>query len=352
MRRQMIRLIGITFLVRNVEGFVSKSVCLRAGMRSRSSSNLRATLDEELSQWATDSGFGTIVSSKPMGSSGWASFRRVEVSDPNAPDFFVKSSSRSSAEMFEGEALGLQAMFECSKGEDGLRIPQVFKYGDLTNGGGSFLVMEYLSLAGRSDDGALGRAVARMHLAEPTEAAGNPRGVFGFPVDNTIGGTPQPNDWTTGGGTEDWVAFFRDKRIGHQLKLAGDSYCSKLWDDKIAPRLGALFEGIDVRPSLLHGDLWSGNIGSADGKPTIYDPATYWGHHEAEWGMSWCASFGRGFWDGYRSVIPEDEGFQDRKPLYDAYHQLNHYNLFGGGYIGSARGDLETLRRNLDAIGA
>jgi len=68
--------------------------------------------------------------------------------------------------------------------------------------------------------------------------------------------------------------------------------------------------------------------------------------------MSWCASLGRDFWDGYRSIIPEDDGFLDRKPLYDAYHQLNHYNLFGGGYLMSARGDLENLRQGLDAMGA
>lgn len=65
--------------------------------------------------------------------------------------------------------------------------------------------------------------------------------------------------------------------------------------------------------------------------------------------MSWCADFGNQFWEGYRSVIPQDEGFLDRKPLYDAYHQLNHFNLFGGGYLGSARGHLENLKKKLDA---
>ena len=125
-----------------------------------------------------------------------------------------------------------------------------------------------------------------------------------------------------------------------------------MWDNDIAPRLDALFEGIDVKPSVIHGDLWSGNISTADGKPSILDPAVYWGHHEAEWGMSWCASFGSDFWEGYRSLIPKDPGFEDRKPLYDAYHQLNHYNLFGGYYLGSARGQLEQVKRILDEKGA
>ena len=186
---------------------------------------------------------------------------------------------------FHGEALGLEAMYECSQGsEDTLRIPKVYNYGDYTTGKGSFLVMEYLNLAGRSDDKALGKAIARMHLSPATAEAGNPDKAFGFPVDNTIGGTPQPNPWTkTNSRTNEWIEFFRDHRIGHQLDLAGDPYCSNLWEKDIAPRLNLLFEDLtgerEIKPSLLHGDLWSGNIGSADGKPSIFDPAVYWGHH-------------------------------------------------------------------------
>jgi protein-ribulosamine 3-kinase len=255
-------------------------------------------LDEELQQWASTSNYGTIDKIIPSGSSGWASFRKVTVTDPPLNDdnkpvsFFVKSSTRVCEEMFKGEALGLQAMYACSQGsEDALRIPKVFHYGDYSasDSKGSFLIMEYLNLAGRSDDRALGRAMARMHLAPPTEEAGNPTKAFGFPVDNTIGGTPQPNPWTeANSGTNEWIAFFRDYRVGHQLNLAGDSYCSNLWEQDIAPRLHLLFEDLrgenEIKPSLLHGDLWSGNIGSADGKPSVFDPAVYWGHHEAEWG--------------------------------------------------------------------
>ena len=181
--------------------------------------------------------------------------------------------------MFEGEALGLQAMYECS-GEDGLSIPKVHYWGDYE--GGSLLIMDYLNLGGRGDGYTLGQSMARMHLAEPSAQNGNPKKVFGFPVDNTIGGTEQPNPWTEGGGTEDWVGFYRDYRMQHQLDLARDGRCDALWKS-IAPRLNELFEGEgdgegegEVRPSLLHGDLWSGNIGTADGKPSIFDPATYW----------------------------------------------------------------------------
>ena len=76
------------------------------------------------------------------------------------------------------------------------------------------------------------------------------------------------------------------------MNLACDPHCSELWTNNVAPRLHLLFEDLigeeerEIRPSLLHGDLWSGNIGSADGRPSIFDPAAYWGHHEAEWGVS------------------------------------------------------------------
>jgi len=310
-----------------------------------------SALDEAITNWCESSGNGKISSINWCGSSDWASFRKVSLKDNPDKQFFVKTSARSASDMFEGEALGLQAMYECStqdesSEDESLVIPKVHYWGDYN--GGSLLIMDFLNLGGRGNGCNLGKAMARMHLAKPNEENLNPNSAYGFPVDNTIGGTSQPNPWTNGGTTQDWIEFYRDQRIGHQLQLAGDSYCSELWDDHITPRLDKLFEGIEVRPSLLHGDLWSGNIGTANSKPSIFDPATYWGHHEAEWGMSWCASFGSEFWDGYRSLIPRDPGFEDRKPLYDAYHQLNHYNLFGGSYLGSARGQLEQVKHILD----
>jgi len=323
------------------------------GRRSTTTTSRSAsTIDDELSTWASDSGYGTVTSSNALGSSGWASFLKVEVSDPDVPSLFVKSCiSKPAKEMFEGEAFGLQAMGS-TRGGDCLRIPRVFHYGDYQKSRGSFIVMEYLNLGSRTDDHSLGCAVARMHLAKPTLASGNPTGSFGFQVDNTIGDTPQPNGWSDGGGTEQWIEFYAKRRIEHQLNLAGDSYCSNLWQQSILPHLPKLFEDVEnIRPSLLHGDLWSGNIGSADGSPSIFDPAVYWGHHEAEWGMSWCAGLTNSFWEGYRSLIPEDKGFVDRKPLYLAYHYLNHYNLFGGGYLSSARGNLEAVKSNLDRLG-
>jgi len=183
--------------------------------------------------------------------------------------------------------------------------------------------------------------MAQMHLAEPLHEEAR-AGKFGFPVPNTIGGTPQPNEWD-----DDWVRFFREQRIGHQVRLAGDGRLDQLWKESCdnTDGLAALVEGVTVKPAILHGDLWSGNVAGCEGRPTIFDPACYYGHHEAEWGMSWCASFGGKFWEGYRSLIPKDVGFEKRAVLYELYHKLNHYNLFGGGYLSDAMSLMDRLNK-------
>lgn len=297
-----------------------------------------AGADDDVAAWAKEAGMGEVVKSQHLGSSDWSTFFRVTTS--GGVELFVKTSSRGAAKMFEGEALGLKAMYEATHDAGLLRIPKVYHVGDRASGFGSFIIMEYLKLGGRSDQAALGRGMASMH-AHRGDGAQPQR--FGFDVDNTIGETPQRNAWC-----DDWVDFYRDRRLRFQVERAGDSYAYSLFKS-IAPRLGELFEDVDVAPSVLHGDLWTGNIGYTGGVPTVFDPAVYYGHHEAEWGMSWAASFGADFWRGYREIIPEDPGFQARRPLYEAYHQLNHYNLFGGGYLNSAVSCLEAVKRTLDS---
>lgn len=166
-------------------------------------------------------------------------------------------------------------------------------------------------------------------------------GQFGFAVDNTIGGTPQPNGWT-----DNWVDFYREKRLKHQLNLAEDAQLSKM-GAILCDNLESLFQGIEVKPSVLHGDAWSGNITSVDGEPCVFDPATYYGHHEAEFGMSWCAGFSGTFWTAYHSVLPKAPGWTDRHDLYTLYHYLNHYNLFGGSYYNSCLQILQRLTKKM-----
>jgi fructosamine-3-kinase len=249
--------------------------------------------------------------------------------------------------MFAGEALGLRAMAATKT----VKIPEVFHYGELRGNGqnGSFIVMEYLNIKGPVDQAELGKQLALMHLAEPSDANAL-AGKFGFSVDNTIGGTPQPNSWC-----DDWIEFYRERRIRHQIKLAGDANLSRL-GDTLCSKMHKLFDGIEgeIKPSVLHGDLWSGNItaaadggGSGSTKACIFDPATYYGHHEAEFGMSWCAGFSGSFWTAYNAVIPKAKGWDERHDLYTLYHYLNHYNMFGGSYYNQCVQIMERLNKKI-----
>jgi len=283
--------------------------------------------------------FGKVTGESFQGGSNWSS--AYIYSTDSGKKLFVKTALGAKDDaMFRGEALGLQAM----RDTESIRIPEQYHAGVLDGPGrrGSFIVMEALDLRGRASGAALGRAMALMHSATPKqpEAAA---GKFGFPVDNTIGGTHQPNGWM-----DSWVDFFRERRLRHLLQLAGDSQLNEL-GAKLLPNLEVFFEGAgEIRPSILHGDLWSGNIAAAaGGEPVIFDPACYYGHHEAEWGMDWCAGLGSDFWAGYREIIPEAPGFDDRHDLYTLYHILNHYIMFGSSYYGQS---VRIMRRLVDKL--
>ncbi|GFR48095.1 hypothetical protein Agub_g9780 [Astrephomene gubernaculifera] len=337
---------------------------------------------------------GPVVRECSLGGSGWSSAFVVETQ--GGQRYFVKTSQGrdDGGSMFRGEALGLQALYGEERGLDThtLRVPKVFHVGSLSEdgsstaedsssrgsssssnssgskgrggAGGSFIVMEYLDLRGGGggvDMAALGRGLAQMHLATPTVREGvrgylgfrergfiyldfrtsdDPvaaAGQFGFPTDNTLGGSPQLNGWS-----DDWVAFWRERRLQPQLRMTGDTKLMRL-GERLCDNLHCFFEGIDVRPSVLHGDLWSGNIGCVGGQPAIFDPATYFGHHEAEFGMSWCAGFTQEFYIAYHELIPRAPGFERRAELYRLYHYLNHLNLFGEGYYSQCASILQRL---------
>lgn len=256
--------------------------------------------------------------------------------DTDVGPFFVKTNRSVGPAMFEGEALGLRLMYETNT----IRVPKPFKIGSL-RGGGSFIIMEFIEFgASRNGQAALGRKLAEMHKAGKSDKG------FGFEVDNTIGSTPQINTWTS-----DWIEFYAKHRLGYQLKLARDRYGdSSIYEkgQRLAQNLGPLFEDVDIEPCLLHGDLWSGNITyDKKGEPVILDPACYYGHSEAEFGMSWCAGFGASFYSSYFQVMPKQPGFERRRDLYMLYHYLNHYNLFGSGYRSSAMSVIDDYLRML-----
>lgn len=272
-------------------------------------------------EWILGEGGASLI--KKMSSVGGGCINNATQYQTDVGSFFVKTNRDIGPAMFEAEAVGLEAMHATNT----IRVPKPFKAGPLP-GRGSYIIMEFIEFGSSRGQAELGRKLAEMHKAGTSDKG------FGFPMDNTIGSTPQQNRWT-----EDWLSFYCEHRLGYQLKLAQQQYRDNdvyAKGQKLLQHIHALFKDIEVKPCLLHGDLWSGNVAAdKEGNPVILDPACYYGHSEAEFGMSWCAGFGASFYNAYFAVIPKQPGFEQRTDLYKLYHYLNHYNMFGSGYRSS-----------------
>jgi fructosamine-3-kinase len=245
--------------------------------------------------------------------------------------YFVKLNVPGKAEMFSAEAAGLNEI----AGTRTVRVPKPVCHG--VSPAACWIVLEHLELRPGNDQSLreLGRRLARLHRVAAQH--------HGWHRDNTIGATPQENAWA-----DDWVAFWRERRLGYQLKLASSkAQGSRLIanGERLMEKLPAFFKGHSPPPSLLHGDLWSGNAAmAAGGEPVIFDPATYYGDRETDIAMTELfGGFPRSFYDAYRAEYPLDPGYATRKPLYNLYHVLNHFNLFGGGYGAQAERMMEQL---------
>jgi fructosamine-3-kinase len=243
--------------------------------------------------------------------------------------YFVKVNQAELLDMFVAEMAGLQELQASAT----LRVPCPVCYG--TIGDRSFLVLEYLDFGVHGDSRYLGTGLASMHRSQSRQ--------FGWERDNTIGSTPQHNTWT-----ESWVEFWREKRLQPQLgwlrEHGMDSASSKL-ADQLLRQLPGFFEDYQPEPSLLHGDLWSGNYGfDTGGMPVLFDPAVYYGDRETDIAMTELfGGFSQEFYQAYQSAWPLHPGYPLRRPLYNLYHLLNHANLFGGGYLGQVRQTLQLL---------
>ena len=243
--------------------------------------------------------------------------------------YFVKTNRADLLPMFVAEKAGLDEIYQSQT----IRVPRVICCE--VEGSQSFIVLEFLDISGSPDESLLARQLAGMHNHTARH--------FGFGINNTIGSTPQVNDEN-----ESWVDFWQVHRLGYQLELAKKNGL----DSKMIVRGEILNASVDkffsdYQPlaSLLHGDLWSGNYaGDSKGNPVIFDPACYYGDHEADLAMmELFGQPGRRFFDVYDEVFSIDPGYTTRRELYNLYHILNHANLFGGHYSASARNLIERL---------
>ncbi|MEM6613803.1 MAG: fructosamine kinase family protein [Cyanobacteria bacterium P01_C01_bin.72] len=243
--------------------------------------------------------------------------------------YFVKINDANQVEMFAAEALGLKQMYATET----ITVPQPVCWG--TAGNHSYIVLQWLDLARGSEQSwtTMGHQLAAMHRRGTNTN-------FGWSRNNTIGSTPQINTWM-----ENWADFFAQQRIGYQLKLAqrrGGSFPAL---DLVVNAVKEKLVDRKPQPSLVHGDLWSGNAAiTTDGLPVIFDPATYYGDRETDIAMTELfGGFPGAFYRGYNQAWQLDQGYEQRKNIYNLYHVLNHFNLFGGGYGNQARRIIETI---------
>lgn len=245
---------------------------------------------------------------------------------------FMKANSRAEASFFEAEAAGIEAIARTGT----VGTPQVLGYGvNAGRMGKSFLLLEFVAAKKRMPDywEMLGHQLADMHRADTAGCVQNGR--FGFKSDNYIGMRRQINT-----PHESWITFFRDCRLLPQLQAA-----SRFFDAadlrKITWLLDHLADFLTEPdcPSLLHGDLWAGNVMTGNDKRAwLIDPAVSVGHAEADIAMTELfGGFPAAFYGAYQEAGILQPDYRQRRDLYNLYHLLNHLNMFGSGYLPSVK---------------
>lgn len=240
--------------------------------------------------------------------------------ETDARPLFLKTGA--ATHPFDAEAQALEEVAATHT----VRVPRPIACG--VAGALGFLVLEWIDLHDDGDWAAAGAALAALH--------GATRDTYGWHRDNTIGATPQFN-----APAKDWATFYRERRLRPQFRCARERGLRALaaLEEAACRACDALLAGEAPPASLLHGDLWRGNLGfDAAGRVVVFDPATYCGDAETDLAMARLfGGFSASFFAAYDAARPPRPGRGERLKLYQLYHVLNHANLFGGGYVTQAR---------------
>ena len=271
--------------------------------------------------------------SELLGSRGGLRFQAVAggcinttgiITDAHGNRHFLKVHDANRLPNFEAEAAGLEAIANTEK----IRVPNPIHSGTILEK--ALLVMEALDLQSPKDrdhsERQLGENLAALHRTTAE--------CYGWDRNNVIGDTPQQNTYES-----DWLTFFREHRLRYQIELAATRGLVLPKAAQLLDQLHHFFQSYQPAPSLLHGDLWNGNVAyDENGTPVLYDPAVYYGDRETDIAFTeMFGGLGTAFYQGYHEAYPLDSGYTTRRPLYNLYHVINHYNLFGGHYGSQAK---------------
>lgn len=253
------------------------------------------------------------------------------VLEDGARRFFIKINQAERLPIFEAEVAGLRLLAASQT----LRVPEPVLCGTAGAAGSqhAFIVLEYLALVDSDAPERLAEQLVALHQ----HSSAPHHGYFGLRHDNFIGTSVQHNTPHS-----DWISFWANCRLSPQLECArqhGLAPATLALAEELLAALPQFFTDYQPKPSLLHGDLWGGNYGyvinegATQPEPVIFDPATYYGDRETDIAMTELfGGFPPRFRQAYEAAWPLDAGFGVRRQLYNLYHVLNHFNLFGEGY--------------------
>ncbi len=277
-----------------------------------------AFLEDALRRALGDPGL-RVLAAEPV--SGGCIHHAVKLSTTSG-EWFAKWNTGCAPDLFASEAAGLRALREAASS---LAVPEVLVASAPGASHPAFILMEYLApaRAAAGDDAVLGRGLAAVHARSSDR--------FGFPVTTYCGPTAQVNAEAA-----TWVEFYGERRLRSlALRLEAEGRigaAERRLVERVVERLPALVPPATL-PSLVHGDLWSGNVLATTRGPGLVDPAAAFCDREMEFGITTLfGGFSERFFDAYHEAWPLPPAWRERNALYQLYHLLNHHLIFGGHY--------------------
>ena len=245
--------------------------------------------------------------------------------------FFLKRNNRKK-KFLQFEKYCLQNLKEYIN-EKFLIVPEVIAYKNINNI--EILLIEWIEMQ-NFDQKNLGKGLGEMHL---NSSASSPK-IFGYPIEGFIGLTDQKKGWEN-----NWIDCFLNLRIIPQLSILKLNFLDKETKNKVKEKIKSELLKHEPINTLVHGDLWSGNVGiDRSGKGVIFDPASWWADNEVDIAMTKLfGGFRKEFYEEYHKIFPIKQGFEKRIIIYNFYHILNHANMFGGPYFNQVGDYVQTI---------
>ncbi|PXF62724.1 fructosamine kinase family protein [Kangiella spongicola] len=246
---------------------------------------------------------------------------------------FIKINNSRYKDQLIKEAEGLELLRETIESNDiNLRVPRVLSVDDKR------LELEAIDSASPSDKqmAQLGKELAKLHSIKHER--------YGFETNNFIGLNPQLNGYST-----NWGAFFYEKRLNYQVNMIDSTQVREYFQTILSEQKDVLINCLNQHceyPSLVHGDLWSGNVMFDKQDVWLIDPAVYFADREVDLAMTeMFGGFNHHFYDAYDEALPRSREYDFKKVIYNLYHYLNHYNLFGEGYLSACQRVLKFIKQ-------